>query len=60
MHLLSILIYTLCYGLCLCAMQMDSIEELEKREHQKGEQLKATKQSLKEKEKEYFALEVGD
>lgn len=41
-------------------MQMDSIEELEKREHQKGEQLKATKQSLKEKEKEYFALEVGD
>lgn len=40
-------------------MQMDFIEELKGRELQKGEQCRATEKSLKEKEREYFALEVG-
>lgn len=37
---------------------MDFIEELVERGQQKEEQLKATKQSLKEKEDNYLALEV--
>lgn len=44
---------------CVPCMQMDFIEELKGRELQKGEQCKATEKSLKEKEREYFALEVG-
>ena len=40
----------------LCVVQMYLIEE---HRHQNEQQLKATKQSLKEKETEYFELEVG-
>ena len=39
-------------------MQNDSIQEMVHHKHEKEEQLKAVKQSLKAKEEEYFALEV--
>ena len=42
-----------------CAMQITLIEERVHYKHEKEEQIKVVRQSLKAKEKEYYALEVS-
>ena len=41
-----------------CAMQKTLIEEMVHHKHEKDEQFEVVRQSLKAKEKEYYALEV--
>ena len=48
-----------CYSMYMCcAMQKTLIDEMVHHKHKKEEQFEVVRQSLKAKEKEYFALEV--